>query len=128
MCTYLVLHIYTLFIGESDSHLEPLLKRKSPELQRPLGCRTSSRTPSTKTQQGQGDGGTPSHSRTKTMASRKKKDKGKGPAPPQEEEGVSDDNVKTMELSKWRNLRRENPYRFPERTHKEPDLRFWTKS
>jgi hypothetical protein len=126
MCTYLLLRIYVLFTGGHEKSLSPTPSPKRARTGvptvRPEGCRSSTRVPPPKKKDPIGSS---SQQRTKVIASRKK---GKSVADPPEQEVLPEDNVKTVLMHMWRAIRRNNPYRFEQRTYPGRDRRFWTKT
>ena len=75
-----------------------------------------------------GAGGSGSAQKDPYAGKQKKKKAPMADLGPEEEEIVPDENIYSLGVDKWRNMRRENPYRFRQRTYKGGDRRFWTNS
>ncbi|KAK1696014.1 hypothetical protein QYE76_012711 [Lolium multiflorum] len=89
---------------------------------RPPGCRTSGRVPSKAPPTT--DTGSSARGRSKSVAN-KRKDKH---AAQDDDEIVPDYNVGTTHIADWQSVRKENPYRFVQRTYTDGDRLFWTKT
>ncbi|KAK1649002.1 hypothetical protein QYE76_066807 [Lolium multiflorum] len=92
--------------------------------ERPPGCRTSTRVPN---RAAQSSGPNNSAGGRKKTSGRKRKDKDEVPLDELVEK-TPNFNIGTVQISGWRRLRDENPYRFKERTYTGEDKEFWTET
>ena len=116
-----LLSLYLLFT-ESDASVEIESSESAgyeePAPKRAREVRSSSRTANKPTPGATSSVGT----RKKSVAHKKK---GKEAASDEEEPTL---NMGEMDLELWKDVRKKDPYRFPERTYKGKDRRFWTKA
>ena len=118
MCTY-PCYTPTLFFVDDDDDRDALFIVQRRKYTRPPAARANASHAARKSAP---DAGTSSRERFATV--KKKSKKLKGPAPGPDDEDVPDDNMKTVDISVWRRVRKENPYRFLEKTTDDP--RIWT--
>lgn len=132
MYTYPLLLSICFFTGdEYDPAADEVLKKAKHD--RPPGSRHSARPPKPVRPPvvGTGGGGAGASGSGVTnketfLANKKKGKKVKANLGPEEEEIIPDDNIYDLGTDAWRRLRRQNPYRFRERTYTGSDQKFWT--
>ncbi|KAK1594919.1 hypothetical protein QYE76_059251 [Lolium multiflorum] len=107
--------------GRSSDDDRGVLAKRGRLAPRPPGCRTSGRVPPKAPPTT--DTGSSARGRNKS-AGNKRKDKHAA----QDDDEIVPDNVGTRHIADWQSVRKENPYRFVQRTYTDGDRLFWTKT
>ena len=113
-------HLCSFFTDDADFDESFVLQKRLKSTRTP----NTRANPSRAARKSAPDAGASSRSRNATL--KRKSRKLKGPALGPDDEDIPDGNMKTVEISVWRRVRRENHYRFLEKTTDDP--RFWTQT